>query len=325
MRNYDADDEYDVEEAARLKAEPWILELLAMNPSYPHWGPYEGYMWKRGRDEGPDELGRTGDHGWESRCLVPDWKSRVPMECDDLNEVVNFYFAIHRESVPCEMCNGDGYHPDAQWISESFYEHSSPFRTQSVRAREASMLLASFGDTLPRESAIGQADGNFPSNAVLKKYPAAFREFCEAMRDGDGCWHDKITQDEVAALIEGDRLTFLVRDKGAGITAEDVNQVNRSGRGMGQHDAINRGILIRKRCERLGVPTQCTRCEGHGTVFVEPEPHVSLTLWLLHPRKGASRGVEIKRIQQSELPEVFAFLRTAADRNAARFARIPTP
>lgn len=49
---------------------------------------------------------------------------------------------------------------------------------------------------------------------------------------------------------------------------------------------------------------------------------LSLTLWWIHPRKGASRGIEIASIAQEEIPAVLAFLKQAAERNAARFARV---
>jgi hypothetical protein len=42
-------------------------------------------------------------------------------------------------------------------------------------------------------------------------------------------------------------------------------------------------------------------------------------IWMLHPRKGCSRGVEVLEITESELPMVYAWLREAADRNAKRF------
>lgn len=89
------------------------------------------------------------------------------------------------------------------------------------------------------------------------------------------------------------------------------------------HDAINRHILIEARLKRFGIPKTCTVCDGHGYEYIEPEAHVNLILWILHPRKGCSCGAEIQRIQQDELKEVFAFLRTAAKRNAERFSKIP--
>jgi len=50
--------------------------------------------------------------------------------------------------------------------------------------------------------------------------------------------------------------------------------------------------------------------------------HVELTLWLLHPRKGASRGVRVADLTEGDLPSVLAFLTLAAERNATRFARV---
>lgn len=333
MRHFDPDDETDCEELDRLNAAPWQVALLAMNPDYCCWGPHEDYMWKRGPDEGPDEFGRVGEASWSARILAKSW-AECDIELDDLNEVVNFYFELARENVSCETCGGNGYHPDAQWISESFYSHSSPFKAQTVRERESSLMLAAFGDRLPRETIHGQHYGNFPSDDVLAKYPAAFRQFCAEMQDGDHCWHDKITQDECSALVESGRLCDLTSEfvpgegwrkkDGVRVTAAEVNKLqNRKGAGLLGHDAINRSILVRARCKRLGVPLECPRCEGHGYQFTKPAAHVNLVFWLLHPRKGCSRGVEVANIQEAELPEVFAFLRTAAARNAARFSKIP--
>lgn len=133
-----------------------------------------------------------------------------------------------------------------------------------------------------------------------------------------GAWCDDITEDEAAALIEHGR-GGLDRMR----TAADFNSVNRPGaRGVMGHDAINRHILIEERLKRLGIPKDCPTCEGHGAIFTGPA-YLSLVLWVLHPRKGCSRGWEVKNIQQAELPEIYAYLRLAAQRNAERFSRIP--
>ena len=131
-------------------------------------------------------------------------------------------------------------------------------------------------------------------------------------------WHDKIGQAEVDALWEAGRL-YGFKEKP---TPEQVNAMQ-NGRLLEGHDAINRHICIRARAESLGLTVSCPRCEGHGYVYTAPAAHVSLVLWFLHPRKGCSRGVEVKRIEREELPAVFAYLREAANRNAERFARIP--
>jgi len=143
-------------------------------------------------------------------------------------------------------------------------------------------------------------------------------------------WNDKITQDEVDALVAANRLHDLTsvfeagkgwrRKDGLNPTADEVNR-RQHGRGMG-HDAINRYILIETRAKRLGVYGQCATCDGEGDVFITDDARLGLVLWVLHPRKGCSRGVDIKRIEQHELPSVFAYLKEAADRNAERFRRV---
>ena len=50
---------------------------------------------------------------------------------------------------------------------------------------------------------------------------------------------------------------------------------------------------------------------------------MQLVLWMIHPRSGASRGVEIKNINKEDLLKVFEYLREAANRNANRFSHIP--
>ena len=258
----------DDEEAKRLGAHPWQLALLAANPSYVSWGPHEDYMWTKGE-------------GWNSPMIYDTWHDFGPMGLDDLNECVNFYFSVSRKSEDCAACGGDGYHPSAHRIVNTFYEH----------------MAASIG--VSRSEA----------------------------------WCDKITQDEVQALVDANRLYDFTHDFVAGEgwkrkapavvpTAAEVNAWQR-GRGMG-HDAINRHVLTVQRIKReLGLEDhRCPSCEGHGYVYTAPDPHVTLTLWWLHPRKGCSRGIEVNNIQRDELPAVQAFLKEAAARNAARFSNL---
>lgn len=145
-------------------------------------------------------------------------------------------------------------------------------------------------------------------------------------------WDDKITQDEVLALVDANRLfdfthTFVAgegwkrREDGYIPTAEEVNAWQRHPTGWG-HDAVTRGILIKVRAKRLGVWGHCSRCDGHGYVYTSPTCRLALTLWVLHPRKGCSRGWEIASIEEQELPDVYRFLADAAKRNAERFAKV---
>lgn len=288
---------FDEQEAGRLNAEPWQLDLLKANPGYLGWGPHEDYMWKKG-------------DGWDSAVYHDTWASFGPWGLDDLNECVNFYFSVNRESKDCETCGGNGEHPDAQWVTQSWYSHSSPFKHKTFREQQAEAVMSRFGSK-PHEL-LGH--GAYPSEELLSRYSPEFRSFCEQMRTR-GSWCDDITQDECDRLISERRVP-------AGSTAAQINAQNAPGaRGFG-HDAINRWIVTKARCERFGIPYECQTCEGHGVVFTAPAAHVSLTLWWLHPRKGCSRGIEIKRIERGDLPAIQSFLRRAAEQNAQRFSGI---
>jgi hypothetical protein len=243
---------YDKEEATRLNAEPWQIDLLNLNPGYISWGPHEDYMWKKGE-------------GWDCPVISKTWSEFGPWHLDEMNECVNFYFSVNRESKECPCCGGNGYHPDAHGVVNSFYSF---------------------------------------------------------MNDAGEHWDDKITDDEVKALLDAGRLMDWTR-KGITPTAEEVNAAQKRG-GLSSHDAINRWILIEARLKRLGLPKTCPECDGHASVFTSPAAQVSLTLWMLHPRKGCSRGIEIECIEQKELPDVFNWLNLAAKRNADRFAKLPT-
>lgn len=290
----------DADERAEWEAlnpEPWMLDLFTVNPGYVSWGPHEDYMWKETK-------------GWDARVLLDSWAD-FKWQLDAMNECVNFYFEVARASCECQTCGGSGTHVDAQWIAESFYSHSSPFTIQTAHQVQVKALLSSFGGT-SYESPHGR--NTYPSEAILSKYGPEFRAFCDEMRE-HGCWNDRITTDEFEALKAADR-------HNGHKSAREVNDAQHV-RGLGSHDAINRWILIEARCKRLGVPQACPACEGRGSLWTAPKAHVRLILWMLHPRKGCSRGVQIGRVEREDLPAVYAWLREAANRNAERFSRIP--
>lgn len=128
-------------------------------------------------------------------------------------------------------------------------------------------------------------------------------------------WCDKITDIEFQALKkEG-------RTRGYN-SAEEMNEAERSSRGIGPHDAINRWICVEARAKHLGVYGKCEHCEGKGYIFTEPKAKVGLQLWMLHPRKGCSRGVYIKEIKEDEVPKVIEYLKKARERNYNRFSKL---
>ena len=275
MRSYDSTDEYDQNEAKELKAEPWMLAQLDMNPGYTSWGPGEDYMKAAQGDRG----------GWDSGIEYADWKA-MEFQLDELNECVNFHFEITRKAKVCEHCEQTGLAPLAKYVSDAFYRHSLPINN----GRRG----LPFSDATPE-----------------------FHEFREELLRTGQAWNDRVTQDEVQALWDNHRLRCEGWETVP--TAEEVN-LWESGRGMG-HDGINRHVLIKARCARLKIPYTCDHCNGSGTIYTEDKARLGLVLWMIHPRKGASRGVEILNIERNDLPAVYKWLREAATRNAERFSK----
>ena len=128
-------------------------------------------------------------------------------------------------------------------------------------------------------------------------------------------WCDKITQDEVDALWNEGRL----RDFKEKPTAEQVNEWERKGFG---HDLINRMICTKQRAKRLGVYGHCSTCEGKGYNYTDDKVHLGLQMWIIHPRKGASRGVFLKNIEKDEIKKVISYLKEAQKRNNERFLKL---
>jgi hypothetical protein len=161
-------------------------------------------------------------------------------------------------------------------------------------------------------------------NPATKKIADDYYDFDNTGRR----WRDNITQEEVEALQAKGRLCSwdAAQKKRVPlvVTAEQVNEANRRGGLFGElvHDSINCWILVEARARRLGVYGNCAECRGSGHIYTEPKAHVNLILWVLHPRKGCSRGVEVKNITRKDLPKVFAYLKRAAQRNANRFRKV---
>jgi len=108
-------------------------------------------------------------------------------------------------------------------------------------------------------------------------------------------WYDNITQDEVQALVDADRLwdftrvplneeqrevvrkkmadggnSWLPYNNGRIPTAEEVNAFQHSG-GLFGHDCVNQHILIEARAKRLSVWGKCSICNGSGELSYPDE------------------------------------------------------
>lgn len=165
---------------------------------------------------------------------------RVPLDFDwPMKQVWHGYLTPEQYDFPtCVTCDGTGYSREARAISDTFYAHKIAWPGEYDGARER-------GDAL--------------------------------------CWHDKLGQAEVDNLVAEHRLwefwrhwdpvehKWVDNDPPTPVLAADVNAVNAPGaRGWG-HDSINQHILVRFRCERLGIDLECATCQGHGHIATDEQ------------------------------------------------------
>ena len=77
-----------------LKPAKWMLSALTLNPEYCLWSPYEGYL-------------AIDSDGWAGRLILNKWNEFVAdWPLDYLNEIVHFYFEVHRKfkgTIECDL------------------------------------------------------------------------------------------------------------------------------------------------------------------------------------------------------------------------------
>lgn len=115
-------------------------------------------------------------------------------------------------------------------------------------------------------------------------------------------WYDQLTQDEVDMLISErlvarecwDRISLKEpyehdengypiryrweRNSTPAPTVEQVNAFQRGG-SLEAASSVNRILLVHRRCERLGIATVCTTCDGDGTVEAYPGQRAAADAW----------------------------------------------
>lgn len=116
---------------------------------------------------------------------------------------------------------------------------------------------------------------------------AIIREAHRLLDHWNGMWSHHLSQADVDALVEGNRLYDFTRTFTPGEgwrpdpskphpTAEQVNRWSLVGFG---HDSINAHVAISARCDREGVPHTCERCGGHGSLERFPGQRAEAEAW----------------------------------------------
>jgi len=164
---------------------------------------------------------------------------RVPLNFDaPLNEVWRGYINPNLPPITCSSCGGSGLNPATRQIEQEWYDHDG------------------FGTRWTYQYNVA------PDGSPATRPP--WRVIGE-----NRSWMHSLTQDEVDALIEHDRLYMLTKD-GHHPTADEVNQW--ALHDLMGHDAINRWICVETRAKRLGVWGECVDCAGSGSIW-QSEDH----------------------------------------------------
>ena len=189
----------------------------------------------------------------------------------------------------CRKCGGSGYAPHARLFADQWYG-SSHFDPVQYGAKPLTVDHPAIRALAERNCASSPSYYGSGSEVITRE---AHREAHRLFDLWKNQWCHHLIQADVDALIAADRLwdftrvprneeqrevvrkkvadgenSWLPYPNGYTPTADEVNDW--SIRGLG-HDAINRGVCVRARCERKGVAVTCENCGGDGTVWPDDE------------------------------------------------------
>lgn len=307
MRNTPDEDEY-AEDMQRYAAEPWMMDQLTRNWDYVGWGPYEDYMCER---SGPDRPMKFGTWTEFRKAFKP---GHHPTDVADRSggEIVGWYFAVERDTEQCEACDGVGYNPETKKIADDWYDFAGDWYAFAGTGRRwCDAITQDEADALVEKGRLWDLT-TINSRAQLMAYVDKGKlteEKAEALWEGRDKTRDQYNED----TGELRRVDIKWRET---VPAAEVNAWNQ-GRGFG-HDAINRGICVRTRAQRLGVYGLCPECDGHGYIPVEPEGRLQVILWAVNPATGQNYAIEVDKVEQAELEAVYDFLGGMRDRLVSR-------
>lgn len=191
---------------------------------------------------------------------------RVPLDFDwPLKKVWQGYLMPDElQALACPGCGGDGYSARARHLKNLWYGYVS-FEPED----SGSMPLTVH---TPEVDAFARRN---VANAPEFYGTDDFAVTVEAQRLAtlwNGQWSKHLAVDDIAALVEADRLHDLAhtwtKDGGwapndppviptpAKVTAWSISSFG--------HDSINAHVVIKARCEREGEPFTCGTCDGSG-------------------------------------------------------------
>ena len=187
-----------------------------------------------------------------------------------------FINPYYDKKVKCEHCDGSGSSPVARrlhsrWYGWGYGYDEQPFKPEQRSSRpwtpeDAPVWAFAKRNCERTPDYYGDGDDNIRREAL---------RLCELW---NAAWSHHLNTDDVAALIEANRLWDFTHTWKSGDgwkpkeplvvpTPEEVNAWSLGGMG---HDAINCWAVIKAESKRLGVETGCSHCGGEGHTW----PHV---------------------------------------------------
>ncbi|MGV9141885.1 MAG: hypothetical protein ACOC1X_03000 [Promethearchaeota archaeon] len=200
----------------------------------------------------------------------------------------------------CNWGNYEDYMKDGKgWNSSVFYNSWSEFEWE---LNELNELVNFYFDVYrPNKNCDKCKRGLNPETEKI------FKSFYRH-KNGDRGWVNDLTEDDYQKLADR-------RNK----TVEEIKQREKSPFGF---DSIDHFRLTEIRARRKGVYGKCKKCDGKSYIYTSKKAKVGLQLWMIHPRKGCSRGIYVKNVRKQDIPEVIDYLEEARKRNNKRFSKL---
>lgn len=300
-----------------------LKDLIKTLPSYeaektdPGYRSYIGWC--------PDDDYMRGDGQWNTNFVYETWEDfyKEMKDCDiDFNLVADFYFRINSDSKECPACDGCGYNKETKKIEEDFYDSKKTGRKwhNNITQDEVEALMRkgripvktwkyNIFETSSIETIMSATKrGQFPFKEETESY--SYYPFYD---ENDHLWKKIISENGESKIVIIPEPQYP--------TASQINKSYENGLG---HDAINRGILVKQRATRMGVYGHCEDCDGEGYIKLS-EDYLTLYIWLLHPRKGSSKGMTVKRVSIEDFKEVKEYLSLSIEAHKKHFKWVNEP
>jgi hypothetical protein len=205
---------------------------------------------------------------------------RIAVDFDwPLNEVWQGY--LMPEELLAESCLAceNGYSEHGKYLHDLWYGYV-PFKPEDNGSTPLS-------PNTPAVREFAERNVNSAPEFYGRDPMAVLREATRLADMWNGQWSHHLNEDDVAALVAGDRLWDLTHtwdpenrwqpmDPFVIPTPEQVNEWDI--RSMG-HDSINASICTRARCDRDGKPYLCARCDGSGQAWRSDEHKAAHEAW----------------------------------------------